>query len=439
MPKFENVFQKVYCVNLDRRTDRWQEFCNNLPKDWPFAIPERWQAIDGKLCKSPPWWFQGNPAWGCYKSHLNIVEHCLNNGINSVLILEDDALFCDNFSEIVEDYINNLPENWGQIYFGANHLQRGAGVPIKFNDYWYRPYNVNSTHCYALQMPFMQKMYIHLNRVQDWPRGNHVDHHYGVLHKKRVDPVYTSAECLVGQSTGKSDISGKTWEQKLWWKGAAELSIDDVPIVFVIGLHRCGSSALATSMQKLGVHFGHDTTGGECKLLANVCENAMRFPSWLLQQPENKIRKNLLDWIEQTRKEAKAKQTIAGAKYPHLARLLHCLKEQDWPLESKLIHINRPIEESVDSLMRRSVRLKGKWPSCTEQQACELSKMLEQNKLLLFEEMGKKFPILEIQYANLRENPEQEIRRVIEFCEITPSEKQIKNAITNIIPIANPY
>lgn len=58
------TLERVYCINLDRRSDRWKRFAEGVPTDWPFAAPIRVPAIDGKLVKHPDYWTAGGGA-GC--------------------------------------------------------------------------------------------------------------------------------------------------------------------------------------------------------------------------------------------------------------------------------------------------------------------------------------------------------------------------------------
>jgi hypothetical protein len=64
-------------MNLDGRDDRLREWLDQLPNPWPFPDPERFAAIDGRRLATPPQWRAGNGAWGCYRSHLLILEKCL--------------------------------------------------------------------------------------------------------------------------------------------------------------------------------------------------------------------------------------------------------------------------------------------------------------------------------------------------------------------------
>ena len=63
----ENAFEEVYVINMPRRTDRWEQFLQRLPEDWPFKKPIRYEALDGGVVSPPTWWNGGNGAWalGC--------------------------------------------------------------------------------------------------------------------------------------------------------------------------------------------------------------------------------------------------------------------------------------------------------------------------------------------------------------------------------------
>ena len=106
------MFERCVCVSLSRRQDRWKRFTEGIPNGWPFPSVERYEAIDGRLCKAPDWWTAGNPAWGCYRSHLRILEECINTGVESCLFLEDDAVFNDGFVEQAQLFLDNLPKDW---------------------------------------------------------------------------------------------------------------------------------------------------------------------------------------------------------------------------------------------------------------------------------------------------------------------------------------
>lgn len=116
------MLDRCVCINLDRRPERWEAFLGRFPVDWPWTRPERWSAIDGKACDIPQWHLGPAGAWGCLRSHLAVWRWQVANGFESVLVLEDDAVFSRNAVETIRETMSLLPADWDQVYFGGQHL-----------------------------------------------------------------------------------------------------------------------------------------------------------------------------------------------------------------------------------------------------------------------------------------------------------------------------
>lgn len=415
-------FDRVVCISLDRRPDRWRQFQERIPADWPWLPVDRVPAIDGKLCRHPDWWRQGGGAWGCYRSHMHVIEEALNAGQQSVLIFEDDATFCDGFSALATAYLDSLPADWGQAYLGGQHLGRPTpilrGVVI--------PRNVNRTHAYALRgTDAMLDVYRWLNAADQWVDRNHIDHHYGRLHKNRRIAVYAPDPWLCGQAADKSDISCKIVPER-WWNIRQG---NGGKFVAVMGLHRSGSSCVAMMLHKLGVNMGDKLGGyesqhgggGEAPGLANICERAAKFPSTTIRDRARTDRE-LAAWVRRRMRRS----LIAGGKYPHLCAMGQTLAATCGPA-LRIINCDRPLEDSIDSLKRRSRKCSG-WLAVSDS-ACEKVQRwlwLEKEALL------RQHEHYNVRYDELLSDPESVVDGLIAYLGITPTPEQRTAAIQHV-------
>lgn len=197
---------KFFVINLIHRSDRLEAF-KKATKEFPFEI-EVVPAICGDVCNPPPNWTAGNGAWGCYKTHLNILEHCLNSRIGSYMVFEDDAIFKPEFVSVLERTFNNIPSDWDQCYFGGQLMHTNSRIPLKINNHIYRPFNVNRTHCFAVSRAGMGKIYKHISNLPFHPH-EHIDHHLGRWHEDMENKVYCPPFWVVGQHGSPSSVSGK--------------------------------------------------------------------------------------------------------------------------------------------------------------------------------------------------------------------------------------
>ena len=201
------VIDRTFVISLRDRPNRLDNFLATFPKVEWLPPPEVWVAVDGGYCPPPDNWTAGGGAWGCYRSHMGILEYCLNNHVNSYLVFEDDAQFNPSFLE-TEEFLNALPEDWQQVYLGGQLMHATRQPPIVINDKILRPYNVNRTHCFAVHRAGMEAIYRHCSRLP-FENGYHIDHHLGLWHEDSRNKVYCPYTWKVGQHGFKSDISGK--------------------------------------------------------------------------------------------------------------------------------------------------------------------------------------------------------------------------------------
>lgn len=105
-----NIFDAIYCINLNKRSDRWKSMQDEFSKHEILNNVVRFSAVEKK-----------DGRIGCLKSHIEILKLAKKNKYKNVLVFEDDIkILVDNFSDITKTAFEQLPEKWDLFYLGAN-------------------------------------------------------------------------------------------------------------------------------------------------------------------------------------------------------------------------------------------------------------------------------------------------------------------------------
>jgi hypothetical protein len=194
-------FDKVFVVSLPGREDRRRQFESH---NWPFDY-EWFEAIDGKKFKPPRNWGGGEGAWGCFLSHLKILELQIQKGWKKVFIFEDDAKPAPQFLEKTTAFLQSLPPSWHQIYLGGLHRYVNQNPPMPVNTEVLKCQQVNWTHAYGVTLEYAKKLHAYLwETFAEHPSQYHVDWRYEVMHPKHN--VYAPVEWTVYQGGSTSDV-----------------------------------------------------------------------------------------------------------------------------------------------------------------------------------------------------------------------------------------
>ena len=216
-------FDRVAVISLARRHDRRERLTLHLNSLALAGTQDiTWQdAVDGNACNTPPpaGWSAGPGAWGCVLSHLQALREALRDGIQRLLILEDDVVFSPCTARALPLLMQALPPDWGQLYLGGQHLcdPRPSHSPLLW-----QAGNINRTHAWAAHRQWMPDIIAHLMQWVDYagPRpdgsGWHLDHQLGAAHQQRRWPAFTSSWWLAGQEGDESDICGQALRRR-WW------------------------------------------------------------------------------------------------------------------------------------------------------------------------------------------------------------------------------
>ena len=109
-------FDRVVVINLRARADRHAEMREQFQRiglrlDSPGV--QVFQAIRPDVAAG----FASVGAHGCFVSHLAVLHQAAQDGVGSLLILEDDLNFCDRFPQKFDALATFLSQqNWGLCY-----------------------------------------------------------------------------------------------------------------------------------------------------------------------------------------------------------------------------------------------------------------------------------------------------------------------------------
>jgi hypothetical protein len=246
--ELENFFDWVVVLNLKRRPDRLRRFEQALAEiDWPFKRPEVFAATDGLEEPPPEKFICGPGAWGCLRSHCRIIEETLRRGFDSVLILEDDVCFVQDFAAQAADFLALVPSGWDQLMLGGQHNPAFHGAPTLVQPGLLRCRGCERTHCHAIRGRFLRTL------LDRWRHGGMYD---GTVHCDWImarDPemqlahqVYAPARFIAGQELNHSDIMNSTVPRYFWNPPAP-----DVPILLLRA-----PASVVDALRLHGIHTG---------------------------------------------------------------------------------------------------------------------------------------------------------------------------------------
>jgi hypothetical protein len=175
---------------------------------------------------------------------------------------------------------------------------------------------------------------------------------------------------------------------------------------------------------------GYEPTGGfEAVELMAICESAYPFPSTEPALPQNEIFAALRRYVTKvcTRAVHRGSQ-LAGGKYPQLCAMGAALQYACGG-QLRLVHIDRPLEESIASLKERSRKETG-FVAASDVEVEHVQRWLWHEKRELLGQVSR----VDVTFADLLAAPRREVERVAAWLEITPSEEAIAKAVAHVRP-----
>jgi hypothetical protein len=180
------MWDKAICINLDKRTDRWQQ-CQEEFSNWGLNAV-RFPALTGS-----------NGMHGLHLSNQAIFR--LYAG-KQLLVLEDDVVFNRPITALQNAY-GDLPAEWDMLYLGGN-----ANRPqSRYSTWLYRANGILTTHAILYSAKMTQWLADNMEVPETVDRQNTID----VWFAKEIQPKFNcfiAYPQIAGQRFGFSDICG---------------------------------------------------------------------------------------------------------------------------------------------------------------------------------------------------------------------------------------
>ncbi len=216
------MFDAVYVINLPARTDRKAEILAQLRRPdvaGAFGPPVFFDAVRPADAGE----FPTLGARGCFLSHLGVLKAALAAGHASILVLEDDLNFADDFAAVFAAQAPTLRESGWDIAF-PGWLKVTPPLPAARGVVEVPSSSaVMGTHMVAVRSTAMPELIAHLEAMLARPAGHpaggpmHVDGAYNWY--RAAHPGRRTLACvppLGYQRASRTDVHGLRWFDRTW-------------------------------------------------------------------------------------------------------------------------------------------------------------------------------------------------------------------------------
>ncbi|WP_156795535.1 glycosyltransferase family 25 protein [Bradyrhizobium icense] len=215
---FFDYFDRIAVIHLPARTDRFRALDRELSRAG-FDIGHPKVVFPEPPMPNEANGFRSQGVYGNFLSHLGIIEGAYKDNLDTVLVLEDDAIFSNRFRAKQPDLVAALDASpWDMCFIGHSLTSGLPNSPtglIRFSGpfIW--------AHCYAVHrrvMPrLIQFMQDTLVRPSGHPDGGrmYIDATFTFFRKSNPDVVsLISSPCLSIQRGSQSSLNAKLWYVK---------------------------------------------------------------------------------------------------------------------------------------------------------------------------------------------------------------------------------
>jgi len=194
----------TYCINLASRPDRREAMLAKAEKVGLNLTFVTAMTPDDIGQVSLPWvhhkeYHLTMAQYACASSHLSVLRQLAQSEAPAALILEDDCLFTDDFTQRLSS-LPKPPSDWGLLTLG--HLFDPRTVDNEEHTFWQRFVWWSGAHAYIIKRESAQRMLAYQSRI--WAPFDDMLANAGTT-------LFRSYHCvpsIVAQEAGYSDVDG---------------------------------------------------------------------------------------------------------------------------------------------------------------------------------------------------------------------------------------
>lgn len=181
--KSNKIVDKVYCISLKSKPERWDHFQRHFNASdlasYPFKKFEAIDTLENRYKKykhlitdnayknmeqSLERGYRDNHEYlspgaiGCYMSHYSVIKEAYEKGHQTVLIFEDDAKIPPNFVDQFKSTLQpTLPKDWDMLFFYWINRRKKMNPKIE-NSPWHRLHRFWCLVAYIINRKGMKKI-----------------------------------------------------------------------------------------------------------------------------------------------------------------------------------------------------------------------------------------------------------------------------------------
>lgn len=211
--KLTDLFDRIAIINLPERTDRQRQMARELQRmGLDFSSPG--VTLFPAVKPADAGEFPSRGARGAYLSHLQVLQQARRDGVQRLLVMEDDLVIDARLPSALPKLARDLAhKSWSLLYIG--HLGDSPLGPVRLEE---TRQPQQCLHCYAVQASAFDDLIAYLERCLARPAGHpeggvmHVDGAVSMFRQSHGQHRTLLVQPSLGsQRPSRSDITHNHW------------------------------------------------------------------------------------------------------------------------------------------------------------------------------------------------------------------------------------